>query len=102
MVIVATDGSSIRRIGPSVDSRRAIGWNREGTHFYTFDKATLPAPVFLVDAETGAETLWLEIEPHARSGVNDVNNVCLTPDGMTYVASYVQTLSGLYAMREVA
>jgi hypothetical protein len=33
--------------------------------------------------------------------VSDVNNVRLTPDGMTYVASYAQTLSGLYAMQEV-
>lgn len=102
MVIVATDGSSIRRIGPAVESRRAIGWNREGTHFFTFDKGTIPAPVFLVDAETGEETLWLTIETRERHGVNDVNNVGLTPDGMTYVASYAQTLSSLYVMQEVS
>ena len=102
MVIVATDGSSIRRIGPAVESRRAIGWNREGTHFFTFDKGTIPAPVFLVDAETGGETLWLTIETRERHGVNDVNNVGLTPDGMTYVASYAQTLSSLYVMQEVS
>jgi Tol biopolymer transport system component len=101
MVIVATDGSSIRRIGPPIETRRPISWNREGSHFFVYDRGTLPAPVFLVDAETGAETLWLEVNPRARSGVSDVNNVRLTPDGMTYVASYAQTLSGLYAMQEV-
>ena len=102
MVIVATDGSSIRRIGPALESRRPIGWNREGTHFYTFDKGTIPAPVFLVDAETGEETPWLTIETRERHGVQNVNNVCLTPDGMTYVTSYNQTLSSLYVMQEVS
>jgi hypothetical protein len=34
--------------------------------------------------------------------VNDVNNVCLTPDGMNYVVSYNQTLSSLYVMQEVS
>ena len=102
MVIVATDGTSVRRVGPPIESRRAIRWNLAGTHFYTFDKGTLPAPVFLVDAKTGEETLWLEVHPRERSGVADVNNVCLTPDGMTYVASYTQTLSTLYVMQEVS
>jgi Tol biopolymer transport system component len=102
LVIVATDGSSIRRVGPAVESRRGIGWNREGTHFFTFDKGSIPAPVFLVDAKTGDETLWLEVHPRERSGVDDVNNVCLTPDGMTYAACYPQTLCGLYVMEEVS
>ncbi|HET9939638.1 MAG TPA: hypothetical protein VFR25_00905, partial [Candidatus Eisenbacteria bacterium] len=101
-VIVATDGSSIRRIGPAVEGRRPICWNREGTHFFTYNKGTIPAPVFLVDAETGEETLWLTIETRERHGVQSVNNVCLTPDGMTYVASYPQTLSSLYVMQEVS
>ena len=102
MVLVATDGSSVRRIGAPAESRRAIGWNREGTHFYTFEKGRIPVPVSLVDAETGEETPWLEIRPLERSGVSGVNNVCLTPDGMTYVTSYTQTLCSLYAMQEVS
>ena len=102
VVIVATDGSSIRRVGPAVESRRGICWNREGTHFFTFDKGSVPAPVFLVDAKTGDETLWLEVHPREGVGVSDVNNVVLTPDGMSYVASYPQTLCGLYVMEEVS
>jgi Tol biopolymer transport system component len=101
VVIVATDGSSIRRVGTTAETRRGIRWNPEGTHFYTFDKGKLPAPVFLVNAETGEETFWLEISPVHRGGVEDMNNVMLTPDGMTYVASYRQTLCSLYAMQEV-
>jgi len=102
VVIVATDGSSIRRVGPAVESRRGICWNREGTHFFTFDKGSIPASVFLVDAKTGDETLWLEVHPREGIGVNDVNNVVLTPDGMSYVASYPQTLCALYVMEEVS
>jgi len=102
VVLVATDGSSVRRVGAATENRRVISWNREGTHFYTFDKDRVPAPVLLVDAETGEETPWLEIRPLERSGVSDLNNVCLTPDGMTYVTSYTQTLCSLYAMQEVS
>jgi eukaryotic-like serine/threonine-protein kinase len=102
VVIVATDGSSIRRVGPAVESRRPIGWNREGTHFFAFDRASIPSPVFLVDAVTGEETPWLEIDPREHNGVDTVNNVCLTPDGRTYVASYPQTLCSLYTIQEVS
>ena len=91
-----------RRVGPAVESRRGICWNREGTHFFTFDKGSIPASVFLVDAKTGDETLWLEVHPREGIGVNDVNNVVLTPDGMSYVASYPQTLCALYVMEEVS
>jgi serine/threonine protein kinase len=102
IVIVATDGSSVRRIGPPVENRRGIGWDKDGTHFFAFEKSSIPAPVYRIDAETGEETLWLELHPKDRSGVDDVNNVCLTEDGMTYVACYNQTLCGLYAIQEVS
>jgi len=102
VVVVATDGSSVRRVGPDVESRRPIGWNAEGTHFFVFDKSLLPSPVFLVDRKTGEESLWLEVRPREQRGVDNINNVILTPDGKSYVASYAHTLCSLYAMQEVS
>jgi eukaryotic-like serine/threonine-protein kinase len=96
-VILPVDGSdsgrSMNEIPPEV---RAIRWAEDGRSVFALERGRIPARVFRIDVESGRSEVWMEVHPSLKSAVTSVNTVSLTPDGETYVTSYIQLLSTLY------
>ncbi|HEY6221897.1 MAG TPA: hypothetical protein VIX13_05110, partial [Candidatus Eisenbacteria bacterium] len=80
-------------------SERPVGWTADGSGLWVMQRGRIPAPVFRLDPETGQRELWKEITPRTRSGVDGLNNICISPDGETYATSYSQLLAELYTVR---
>jgi dipeptidyl aminopeptidase/acylaminoacyl peptidase len=54
------------------------------------------APIFVYDLATGKERPWRVLTPPDPAGTTHIDNVLITPDGKSYVYSYLQTESNLY------
>ena len=54
--------------------------------------------VFTIDVATGRRTLWKELAPPDRTGVNGILAIRITPDGRSYAYSYYQPLSDLFVV----
>jgi len=80
-------------------SEKPIGWTADGSALWILQRGRIPASVFRLDLETGRRELWKEIAPRTRSGVDGLNNICISSDGETYAASFTQVLSELYTVR---
>jgi hypothetical protein len=76
-----------------------IQWTPDGRSLYTFQPGRLPAQVFRIDIATGRRTLWKELAPQDRTGVNGIQAVRITPDGRSYAYSYFQALSNLFLIK---
>jgi dipeptidyl aminopeptidase/acylaminoacyl peptidase len=85
--------TTLEFLGPS---ERPTLWTPDGKSIWTFDRGMIPCPVSRIELATGRREPWMEISPPSRGGVTHINSVCLTPDGGTYAASYVQGLHELY------
>lgn len=59
-------------------------------------QGTVPAPVSRYELATGRKELWKELAPPDTTGVSWTYRVHVTPDGRSYVYSYMRTLSELY------
>jgi serine/threonine protein kinase len=85
---------------PSIQrTERPTQWTPDGRALYVFDRNQIDCEVHRIDIATGKRDLWLTVTPQARSGADGVNSLCITPDGSTYAASYIQLLSTLYVAR---
>jgi hypothetical protein len=71
-------------------------WGADESTLYVKSFSGVPAKVYLVDCQTGRRTLWKEIMPQDRAGVDTINHVRITPDGRSYAYSYTQQLSELF------
>ena len=58
----------------------------------------MPARVYQIDAATGKQTLFKELEPGDRAGVYQVTSLAASPDGKTIVYSYHQAIYDLYVV----
>jgi len=59
----------------------------------------MPAKVYLLDVATGRKELWRELIPADSAGVTQVASVVPTPDGHSYVYSYIRLLSDMYVVQ---
>src|SRR5688572_7626311 len=80
---------------------RPVRWTQDGRYLFAFERGRLPGTVLRIAVESGNSEPWMEIRPRRESGVTGLNGVCMTPDGETYVTSYVQVLSDLYTARGI-
>jgi serine/threonine protein kinase/Tol biopolymer transport system component len=71
-------------------------WSPDGKSLYVYRRGEVPARVFRVDVATGKRELWKELQPGDATGLEEVANVWLTPDGKSYVYNHIRTLSDLY------
>ena len=78
------------------ENEQPIGWTGDGRALYVYQRFRLPAAVFRLDVATGARTLWKEIAPPDRAGVESIWSLDVTPDGRAYAYSFGRTLSDLY------
>ncbi len=96
------DGGEPRVLSMLLQDERPVGWTADGSGLWVLGRGVIPAPVYRLDLKSERRELWGEIVPQSRSGVNGVNAVSLTPDGMHYATSYVQMLGELYGVRGLA
>ena len=78
------------------ENEQPIGWTGDGRALYVYQRFRLPAGVFRLDVATGVRTLWKEIAPPDRAGVESIWSLDVTPDGRAYAYSFGRTLSDLY------
>jgi Tol biopolymer transport system component len=71
-------------------------WSADGRLLFVFRVGQVPARVFQVDVATGKRTLWKTIDPVDAAGISTIGGLMITPDGKSYVYSYIRTLSDLY------
>jgi Tol biopolymer transport system component len=78
------------------EEEQPIGWTADGRALYVYQRLRVPAAIFRIDVATGARTVWKEIAPPDRAGVESIWSLDVTPDGRAYAYSFGRTLSDLY------
>ncbi|HEV8231118.1 MAG TPA: protein kinase [Thermoanaerobaculia bacterium] len=73
-------------------------WTVDGRSLYVHRRDELPVKVYLLDVATGKKELWKELIPADSAGVTQVAAVVPTPDGRSYVYSYIRLLSDMYVV----
>jgi Tol biopolymer transport system component len=73
-----------------------IQWTSDGRGLFVFERGRLPSSIVRLDPATGARTVWKELAVPDAAGTGGLINVCITPDGGTYVFSYQRILVLLY------
>ena len=56
----------------------------------------IPASLYKLDLATGKRTLWRQLGPPDRAGVENIVKVCVTPDARFYAYSYKRCENDLY------
>ena len=73
-----------------------IQWSPDGKFLYVYRRGDVPARISRVEMATGKRELWKELEPGDTTGLEEVANIWLTPDGRSYVYNHIRTLGDLY------
>jgi Tol biopolymer transport system component len=73
-------------------------WTADGRAVYVHRRDQLPVKVYLLEVATGRRELWKELIPADAAGVTQVATVVPTPDGRSYVYSYIRLLSDLFVV----
>ena len=95
--IFSLDGKRLQSLPGLREGETPCQWQADGKSVYVLDPSHLPAKVFLLNLATGARTLWKEIAPPDRTGVERIKTFTVTPDGRSYAFSFIRTLtSDLY------
>jgi hypothetical protein len=97
--IYPVDGGKPRPLPGLPDHIRGSQWMEDGKFVLGYDRGRIPARVLHIDVESGASDVWMEVRAGRESGVSGINSICLTADGESYVASYLQTLNDLHTAR---
>jgi hypothetical protein len=73
-----------------------IQWSADSRSLFVRGSGRFPARVYRIDLMTGQRELWKELMPADRAAIIDVSDrvgrVLVTPDGKTYVYSYMRWL----------
>jgi len=92
VVIFPVDGGSPVPVPGLTAADRPRGWTLDGRSLYvTGDRYTTPRTVYKLDVATGAREVWKDLGP--ETGAVGIH---VTPDGRSYVYSYVQGRGDLY------
>jgi Tol biopolymer transport system component len=73
-----------------------IQWSPDGRYIYVYRRGDVPAQVTRVEMATGKRELWKALVPGDTTGLEEVANIWLTPDGRSYVYNHIRTLCDLY------
>ena len=76
-------------------------WTTDGRALFVYRRHPIPVQVVRLDVATGRRELWKELVPSDSAGVTEVGSVIPTPDGRSYVYSYIRELSDLYVVEGV-
>lgn len=78
-----------------------IRWTDDGENLFIWRRGDVPAIVYKYNLASGKKEEWLKLSPKDTTGVSRTNAVRLTPDGKTYVYSYVRESSDLFLMEDL-
>jgi Tol biopolymer transport system component/predicted Ser/Thr protein kinase len=94
-LLVPIDGAGEPRVVPElrVPGDRVIQWSDDSRVLYVFTPLERPIRVSLVDLATGRSRPWKEIR---TDGFQTLLQICVTPDGKTWVYGGQQVFSELY------
>ena len=73
---------------PHTKDLSIVRWTPDGKFFYALVDGSLPARVVRVEAATGRREAWKELAPPDLSGLIEIGQVCVTPDGEAYAYGY--------------
>jgi len=73
-----------------------VNWSADGRSLYIYRFGEMPARVYRLELATGQRTLWKELMPPDRAGLEMVGPILIAPTGESYVYSYRRLLSELY------
>jgi Tol biopolymer transport system component len=73
-----------------------IQWSPDGRFLYVYRRGDVPARVTRVEIASGKRELWKALVPGDTTGLEEVANIWLTPDGSSYVYNHIRTLCDLY------
>jgi dipeptidyl aminopeptidase/acylaminoacyl peptidase len=97
-LLYPVDGGAPKPVPLVGSEERVFGWSADGSALFLFQRGALPAKSFRVDIKTGERTLYRELSPADRTGVDGLTRVAMTPDEATLVFSYPQSLCDLYVI----
>jgi len=78
-----------------------INWTADGRSLFVYRLGEIPAKVYRLDLATGHKQFWKQLVPPDTSGVTEITEIMITPDGRSYVYEYARTLSDLYLVKDV-
>jgi Tol biopolymer transport system component len=92
------DGGTPKPVPLVGSEERVFGWSADGSALFLFQRGALPAKSFRINLATGERTLYRELSPADRTGVDGLTRVVMTPDESTLAFSYPQSLCDLYVI----
>jgi DNA-binding winged helix-turn-helix (wHTH) protein len=76
-----------------------VSWSSDGKSLFIAKSEHLPVKVYRLEIATGRRKLVQELSPRDPTGVlPDISSVFVTPDGKSFVYSYVRQQSDLYVV----
>ena len=76
-----------------------IQWTPDGKFLYASIGGSIPARLVRVEVATGRREPWKDLAPAGLSGLIEISQVCVTPDGKSYAYGYGRAgISDLYVI----
>ncbi|HXF58757.1 MAG TPA: hypothetical protein VN539_02935, partial [Candidatus Saccharimonadales bacterium] len=95
------DGGPPRAVEGILPGERAHNWSAEGDAIFAFERGKIPSRVYRVEVATGKRELWHAVAPRNAGGVLGINSMLISPDGRSFVVSYMRVNAELYLARGV-
>jgi Tol biopolymer transport system component len=96
-----TEGGQPRPVSGLDLGEVPINWTADGHSLFIYRLGEIPAKVYRMDLATGRKQFWKQLLPPDLSGVTEITQILITPDGRSYVYEYARTLSDLYLVKDV-
>jgi eukaryotic-like serine/threonine-protein kinase len=94
LALYPIDGGEAKPLPGILPGDDPIQWSADGRWLYVRGPGKFPARVYRVDHSTGRREFWKDLMPPDPTAVVDVSDmvgrVLLTPDGRSYVYSYIR------------
>ncbi len=85
--LIPVAGGEPRTI-PHSKELEILQWSPDGKTLYASVGGSIPAQVVRVDVATGRREPWKSLGPTDLSGVIEISQACVTPDGKSYAYGY--------------
>lgn len=92
------DGAEPRPILGLSEGEQPLGWTADGRSLYVGNLGRMPVAVYTAEVASGQRRLWKEIHPLDAAGLANASGISITPDGRSYVCTFVRVLSELYTV----
>jgi len=100
-LVCPLDGGAPQPLRGLLEDEEPVGWSADGRTLYVVDLNDLPLAVCKLDPATGRRVHWRDISPADTAGLTNASGFTITPDGRSFVATYVRVLNELYTVEGV-